>query len=472
MMGFLRNLLRLLLASAALAGGIYLSSDAFARSWREFVILQMAERGLHLDFERLVLNPFGGLVAQDVRVFSGADHRRVLVAVDRLNLDFDLGKLLERKVIVEELELRNANLALPVDPEAEDGTVIELKDMSARAFLLEGHLDVRQAEGTLSGVRLKITGDITLPPKKEDQPQDKKEPTAMERLQSLREHRQLIQKGLDWLKRFEFATAPQVTVEVHGSVARASEMTAKLFFEAQELRYGSYVCRELLAEAEYNAGLIDLTRLQLRDQTGEVLVSAAWRIGTEDLRFNLTSSANLPGLAEAFLNNDNLREVVFYEPPHLALRGVWHVGGPFAQHKRPVQVIGRLECGRFHSRGEVFNGIAANIGVAPEGVYLRDVLLRHQTGTLEAQALVHETEGVKYRAVLRMDPKVFAPFSRQEQTRELLRRFEFGAKSEIYFAIEGSGPVLDPQECLNVGRGKIKHFVYRGVPVEEMAADV
>ncbi|MDZ4290024.1 MAG: AsmA-like C-terminal region-containing protein [Prosthecobacter sp.] len=462
----------MLLASGLLAGIIYLSTDAFAKTWREFVIAQMAERGLHLDFERLVLNPFGGLVAQEVRIFSAADHQQVLAAVDRLNLDFDLGKLLERKVIVEELELRNANLALPVDPESDDQTVIELKDLSARAFLLEGHLDVRQAEGTLSGIRLNLTGDITLPPKKPEAPGDPKQPTTMQRLESLREHRQLIRKGLDWLQRFEFAAAPRVTVEVHGTVERPAEMTAKVFFEAQELRYGSYVCRELLAEAEYNAGLIDLTRLQLKDRTGEVLVSASWRMGAEDLRFNLTSSADLPGLAEAFLNSDNLREIVFYEPPHLALRGLWHVGGPLAQNKRPVQVIGRLECGRFSSRGEVFNGLSANIGVAPEGVYLRDVLLRHQTGTLEAQALIHDTEGVRYRAVLRMDPRVFAPFSKQEQTRELLRRFEFTPKSEIYFAIEGSGPVFDPQQCLNLGRAEVKHFAYRGMAVEAAEADV
>jgi hypothetical protein len=461
----------MLLASALLAGAIYLSTDAFARKWRQFVIAQLAERGLHLDFERLVLNPFGGLIAREVRIFSGADHQRVLAAVDRMNLDFDLGKLLERKVSVEELELRNANIALPVDPDSADTPVIELKDMSARAFLLEGHLDVRQAEGTLSGIRLSLLGDITLPPKKTDE-EKKDEPSAMERIQSLREHRQLIQKGLEWLKRFEFAATPRVTVEVHGSVERPSEMTAKVFFEARELRYGAYVCHELLAEAEYNAGLIDLTRLQLRDATGEVLVSAAWRFGSDALRFHLTSSADLPGMAEAFLNNDNLREIVFYEPPHLALNGVWYVGGPFAGNKRPVQVIGRLECGRFSTRGEIFDGLAANIGVAPEGVYLRDVLLRHETGTLEGQLLIHETDGVRYRATLRMDPRAFIPFSRQEQTRELLRRFEFDGKSDIFFTIEGTGPVFDPQQCVNRGRGLIKHFVYRGVPVEEMAADV
>jgi hypothetical protein len=473
MLGFLRNLFRLLLASAALAAGIYLTSDAFARNWRNFVVRQLAERGLHLEFKRLVLNPFGGLIAREVKIFNGPGHDRVLAAVDRLHLDFDFGKLLEKKVIVEELELRDANISLPVDPEAENETLIELRDMNARVLLLEGRLDIRKAEGTLSGVRLRLSGDITLPPKKdEEKKEDKKKATALERLQNLREHRQLMQQGLDWLNRFQFASSPVVTVEVHGSVERPEEMSAKLFFEAQELRYGSYVCRELLAEAEYNAGLIDLTRVQLRDKTGEVLISAVWRIGAEDLRFHLTSSADLPGLAEAFLNNDNLREVVFYEPPHLALHGVWHVGGSFADHKRPVQVIGRLECGRFSSRGEIFESLAANIGVAPEGVYLRDVLLKHETGSLEAQALVHETEGVRYRAVLRMDPRVFMPFSKQEQTRELLRRFEFSRESEIFFMIEGQGPEFDPQACLNKGRGDLKRFVYRGVPVEEMEADV
>jgi len=470
----IRRVFKLCVASALLGGMVYAGSDAFSRHWREFIVGQLAERGLHLEVGRLLLNPFGGLIAREVRVFTGEDRLHVLASVDKLNLDFDYGKLLDKMFVVDGLELNHASVSLPVNDPNGGETMIQLEDLSARAFLRKGVLEIRQAKGTLSGIQLSITGMLTLPGKKEDEvPKLKVDSLSMtQQIQLINSHHRRIQRGVDWLNRFKFDSAPQIRLEVNGDLDRPAELAARLFFEASGLRYDSYVCEELLAEAEFNAGLIDLTRLIIKDSTGQVNASATWRMGTPDLRFQMTSSADLPGLAQAFLSSDNLREIVFYGTPHLALNGVWYVDGPLSQGKRPVQVTGRLDCGRFSTRGAVFNGLEANIGVAPEGVYIRDLLLRHETGTLTAQALSHETEGFRYRAVLRMDPNAFLPFAQMRQTREIISRFQFNPESNIYFEVEGAGPKPDLQICLNKGRGDIRNFRYRGVDIVQMVADV
>ena len=159
--------------------------------------------------------------------------------------------------------------------------------------------------------------------------------TTMQKMQSLHDHRLRIRRGLDWLKRFHFTQAPKLSLELHGSLDRFTEMDARLFFDAEGLSYEGYTCEELRAEVEYESGFVDLTRFHLKDRLGELNASATWMMGAEDLRFHLTSSADLTGLAETFLDSDNLREIVFYEPPHLALEGVWHVDGPLAKHKTP-----------------------------------------------------------------------------------------------------------------------------------------
>ncbi len=470
---FLFGVIKLVLTSGLLAGVVYVSTDAFGNSWRGFVIKEMAARGLHLDFGSLILNPVGGILASDVRVFDDADHKRVLVAMDRLNLDFNLGKLMEKQFVLEGLELSHTNVTLPVDPESDSPTVIEIEDLSARAFLTEGRLELQQAEGTLSGIVLSISGELLLPQKKTTPAvQADTTPTAMQKMQGLRDHRQRIRRGLDWLKRFQFAKAPRLNLDLHGSLDRLNEMTARLYFDAEGLSYEGYACKELRAEAEYNAGFVDLTRFHLKDRLGEVNASATWMMGAEDLRFHLTSSADLPGLAQTFLNSDNLREVVFYEPPHLALEGVWHVDGPMSKHKRPVQVTGSLDCGRFSTRGEVFDGVAAKIGVAPEGVYIRDLLLRHKTGTLTAQTLVHEAQGCRYQLVVRMDPNAFLPFSKLKATRDIIQRFQFTPESSINLELNGVGPEPDPQKCVNTGHGDLRRFKYRGLYLEELQADL
>ena len=470
---FLNGVIKLVLTSGLLAGVIYVSTDAFGTSWREFVIKEMAGRGLHLDFDRLILNPIGGIVARDVQVFADADHKQVLVAIDRLNLDFNFGKLLEKQFVLEGLELSHTNVTLPVDPESASPTVIEIEDLSARAFLSEGRLELQQSEGTMSGIVLSVSGELLLPPEPAVGSKPEAESTTtMQKVQALHNHRLRIRRGLDWLKRFEFAKAPRLSLEVHGSLDRMTEMNAKLYFDAEGLGYEGYACKELRAEAEYNAGFVDLTRLHLKDHLGEVNASATWMMGADDLRFHLTSSADLPGLAQTFLNSDNLREIVFYESPHFALEGVWHVDGPLSKHKRPVQVTGSLDCGRFSTRGEVFDGVKTMIGVAPEGVYIRDLLLRHKTGTLSAQTLVHETQGCRYQLTLRMDPNAFLPFAKMKATRDIIQRFQFTPESSINFVLNGVGPEPDPQKCLNTGHGDLRHFKYRGLELDELQADV
>lgn len=473
MLRFIRNLIKLVVASGMLAGLIFVSTDSFGNSWRTFLIKEMAQRGLYLDFSRLILNPLGGIIAQDVQIFADVDRKQVLVAMDRLNMDFDVGQLLEKKFVLEALELSHTNVTLPIDPESNEPTVIKIEDLSARAYLSEGRLELQEAEGTLSGIVLSLSGELLLPAKTAnfDQQAEPKQ-TAMQRVEGLRQHQVRIRRGLDWLKRFQFVQAPRIHLELHGSLDRLVDMTAHLFFESNGLSYEGYNCEELRADLDYNAGFVDLSRFHLKDRLGELNASATWMMGAEDLRFHLTSSADLPGLAQAFLNSDNLREIVFYEPPHLALEGLWYIGGPFSTHRRPVKVTGQLECGRFSTRGSVFDGVKASIGVAPEGVYIRDLVLRHETGTLAAQTMVHETNGCRYQIVARMDPNAFVPFAKMQKTREIIQRFQFSPESSIHFELNGVGPEPDPQKCLNTGRGDLRHFKYRGVELDELQADV
>lgn len=470
---FLRRMIKLGAASALLAAAVYAGTDAFGRRWRAFVIEQLAERGLYMDFRRLVLDPFGGMMARDVRLFSREDRQEVLVSVDRLRMDVEFGRLVERRFEVQGFELTEARLSIPVEPESENGAMIEVEGLNARAFLRERRLELRHAEGMVSGIKLRLFADLLLPAKKMEPEQEEKTSFSLqERMKVLENHQQRIVKALEWLDRFHFTTAPELTLEARGEMDKPLEMSVRMALEADRFSYGTYALRELVAEGEYQAGLLDLKRLFLKDETGTLNANGTWRMGAPEMKFHLTSSANLPALALAFLDNDNLREVVFYESPNLALDGIWHVRGELAGHKRPVQLTGSLDCGRFSTRGAVFDGISAKFGVAPEGVYIRDLLLRHQTGTLSAQALVHEREGFRYRAVLRMDPNAFLPFAQMEQTREIIRRFEFHPSSNIYFELEGAGDEADLQQCLNRGRGELRNFRYRGAEMELMSADV
>lgn len=469
MLRFLRRLLLFLVASFILAGGVYLNTTAFHERWHGFVTGELAQHGVHLNFERLTVNPFGGLVARGVKVFNDASKQHIVASVDQLNLDVDFGSLIEGRVKIDGLELSHASMALPVDPERPELTVIELKDLSARALLEERRLDIRHAEGLLSdGLHILISGVLELPESKSEQPG----PSAQERLSAIREHRVQIQHGLDWLARFRAPHVPTLNVKVSGALDRPQELKAELLFQADGLEFEDYVWKELVAEAEYDGGFVDLKRLHLVDHLGTLEATATWRIGADHLRFRLTSSADLPGLAQAFFSSEQLREVVFYEAPQLALEGKIFLNKKKPEDFLPAEVTGRLDCGRFGSRGEVFNSLSLTLGANPEGIFVRDALLKHKTGTLALDVMHHRTLGFKYNLALRMDPNVFLPFVLLPKTREIIQRFAFDETSQIDVQMACAGPTPNLRECPSSGHGVLRNFRYKDVPFDSAELDL
>lgn len=469
MLRFLRRLLLFLAASFVLAGGVYLNTTAFHERWHGFVTGELAQHGVHLNFERLTVNPFGGLVARGVKVFNDASKRHIVASVDRLNLDVDFGSLIEGRVKIDGLELSHASMALPVDPERPELTVIELKDLSARALLEERRLDIRHAEGLLSdGLHILISGVLELPESKSDQPG----PSAQERLSAIREHRVQIQHGLDWLARFRAPHVPTLNVKVSGALDRPQELKAELLFQADGLEFEDYVWKELVAEAEYDGGFVDLKRLHLVDHLGTLEATATWRIGADHLRFRLTSSADLPGLAQAFFSSEQLREVVFYEAPQLALEGNIFLNKKKPEDFLPAEVTGRLDCGRFGSRGEVFNSLSLTLGANAEGIFVRDALLKHKTGTLALDVMRHRSLGFRYNLELRMDPNVFLPFVLLPKTREIIQRFAFDETSQIDVRLSCAGPTTNLRECPSSGHGVLRNFSYKGVAFDSAEMDL
>lgn len=470
---FFSRLLKLAILGGIVLGGLYLTSETFARRWRDFLVTQLADRGVFLDFRRLTLDPFRGIVARDIRLFNDEHRSHLIAAIDRINIGFDIGKLLDGTVEVDALTLARTNVALPVDPDKPELAVVQISNLNARLFLMDDRLAIRQAEGDLEGIRLSVTGSLILP-KQAPEPERRKksQDAARKRLEFIRHNRQHVQTALQWLERFKFAQKPSVSIEVSGQVEKLQELHAQLTLSARGLGYGDYVCEEISAQAEYDGGLIDLTRLYVRDRLGVLDASGSWQMGGDEVNFRLASSADLPSLAAAFLNSDLLREVVFYEPSIVSMDGTWHVKGPKAAGSRPITMLGKMQCGRVATRGEIFDGLVANFGVDPSGFYVRDGVLRHKTGTLGFQVMFQQQQGLKYRAVLKMDPHAFIPFAKKENTRELIRRFGFGDNSTILVRAEGSGPDLTLVGMKSTGHAEFRDFSYRGVDFQSVEGDL
>src|SRR5436309_15265441 len=82
------------LALGAMAGGgWYLAKKGFGRKWRGLVVEELHKRGVEASVRRLTLDPFRGLVAQDVRIFNYKKHENTSPQISRISIDVNYAAL-------------------------------------------------------------------------------------------------------------------------------------------------------------------------------------------------------------------------------------------------------------------------------------------------------------------------------------------------------------------------------------------
>jgi hypothetical protein len=447
--------------------------------WKGFLQEQLTQRGIHMDFSQLFLHPLKGLVAREVKVYNEIKRERVLLTVDEILLDVDYTDLFYGHVGVEGLSLQHASLELPLVPEDPLSEALRLQKFSAQAMLQENQLIIQKAVGELAGVKVQLSGALDLSQATSEKLRGKGKPSTQEeralaadkRITFLRENRRALQDWLKWSERFQMPQPPELRIVVNGDLENVEDLDVKLQVKADSVKYEGYQCQALELEARYHAGYVELRKLVLKDNLGEFTANASCKSGSGKIQFHLDSSADLPSLARAFLDSDALHEIVFYDPPQLSVNGVWFIkGSRMAQSKPPLEAIAQIQCAKFATRGEIFEGASGQLFLSPEGHYARDVIIRHKSGSAAAQWM-SRPEGFRYEAVVKMDPATLVPFVGKE-TKEILNRFELQPDSTVIIKLAGDGPTPLWKDCVHEGSIQLSDFLYRDIPFKEGKTEV
>ncbi|MGH8100691.1 MAG: hypothetical protein ACREIW_05295, partial [Chthoniobacterales bacterium] len=159
--------------AALVSGGFYLAKKGFGQEWRTRVVEELHRRGVEASVGRLTLDPFRGLIAQDVRIFdykdrqSGRrlagetlDRESVLAVVSEISLDINYAAFFHRQPFLNALDIRNAQITLPL--KTADGKVVKarIKNLRAHVYFPPEQIYVSQAEGIFCGLRISVTGQL------------------------------------------------------------------------------------------------------------------------------------------------------------------------------------------------------------------------------------------------------------------------------------------------------------------------
>ena len=141
----------------------YLYRKGFSKSWREWLVDELRTRGVEVSFTKLIVEPFRGLVAKDVRIYQNASRKRVLAKVDEIVIEANYAHAARGEPFLNALTLVDASIDLPLDAKKPDGPAVRIEKLNTRLHLPPKQLLVARLEAEVFGVRVKAAGQLANP---------------------------------------------------------------------------------------------------------------------------------------------------------------------------------------------------------------------------------------------------------------------------------------------------------------------
>jgi hypothetical protein len=434
---------------------LWLHFAGLPRALHDPLIEAARREGLDIGFSRMRLSFLQGLVLDKVQLRAGRLPDQPEVAVDRAALSLDWRELLRGRVELTSLDLRGAQLYLPVASAGGVTRTLRLTKARARLMLADGLVRVPLARFNLQGIDVTASGQIALGAAPAPGPAAGLLPPEASR-------------AVEVLESLDFgATAPALEVEFNAvSGDPGALQLPRIRFEARQAAYGRGRLLDLRLEAAYRDGVLEIPLLAARDDPGGRLeFSGTWNLASGAAHGEAQSSLDpAPWLAE--LRPDGpWHELAFAKPPSLqASLEIRPEAGP------RLRVLGTADTGPFTFRGVAFRSLSSGFAWRDGELYASDILLRPAAGEIRADLMLRPDD-VKARVDCRADPLQLLPLL-PARAREDVRKMnlEFSDPPHLRFEAAGTSPApadLTARGTLELGRTAI-----HGSPLDRATAEV
>src|SRR5256886_14031213 len=373
-----RSILRLaivLIIAAAISGGWYLARKGFGGHTPARIVEELHPSGVEASIGRPTLNPFRGLVARKVRIFSYQDRTHTLAFISEIVLDINYAAFFHHQPFLNALDVRNAEVTLPLKGPQGKTEQPQLRRFHAHVYFPPEQIFVSQAEGILCGVRISAPGQLI---KRADyQPSP---PLSEEERQK---RLSIVRRIVTELQRFSFPNGPpSLQVKFSGDLAQLEDARAEATLQGDLLKRKDYEFRDFVAAAEWSNQTLNVSRCEWNDRLGGFVATANWSRQTNAADFQARSSLDLKTLLDAADAGGSLADGTFNSPP-----GIYVVGsGDFAGDERRIKLIGHAAVDNIAYKNLPLSECRAEFSWDGERTWLRDIRIRHPTGDLRAES--------------------------------------------------------------------------------------
>ena len=452
-----KRLTLLAVLALLLFGGWYLANKGFGRQWRTTVAEELRKRGVEASVRRLTVDPFRGLIAQDVRIYDFKNRDKPLAVISEVSLDINYAALLHRQPFINAVDVRDADVTFPNpggDPKA---PLAQLKRFRAHVYFPPEQIHISQAEGIFCGIRISATGQLIK--------RAAYRPTRVVSEAEWRQRMQLLQKIAAELQAFTYAgDTPTLQVQFSGDLAEMEDAHVEANLRGEQMRRGGYEIKSLRAAGEWSHRKLDIAQVTWSDAMGEFTGRASWSAATKQADLQAQSSINAQALLEAFGFGELLADVTLSTPPILEVSG----SANFGESPPRFSALGHIALGAFTYKTVPLLGLAADYSWDGQRTMLRDVRVRHASGEVIADVL--DTPGdFRLNVESSINPGALRGLA-PEGIRKFLGEWEWPRSPSLRLAIKGDS--RQPATWSGEGTLALPRTRFRGVWMNSATADV
>jgi hypothetical protein len=454
----LRSLVFLLVVAAILAaigGLVWMNHIGMPETLRTAIEKAVSKQGAHIKIGSLRYVPLKGVIASGLRVYAEPEHLHEISRLERVVLEFDKTRLARGLIHLNKVQLKDAQLFLPVDPTDPDSETLDVTGANG-TILMPGdrRLEVRNARGKIAGIAVTLNARII-------GYQQAAQPSADE--SNFGKRRELLAKIIGELGKWHFNEdePPELVIAMEGDANDRSSIRANVELQASDIEKNGHRLNHINATAELAGDLITLTSLHANDARGELDARADYEIDAREGRFDITSSLEIPQLLTAWAGLPALSQVV------IGGRQVVEAEGDFRlpEDKPPViRTTGHVRCGSVMFRGVLFDTVDASFSWKDGSLFLRDISLVRPDGAAQAKIMI-EWPLVRMEVHSTLPVPVYRPFVVGIPLENVLNDFTEREGAEVDIHLEGGFDGSNRAAWAYTGRGAVKNLNYKGVPV-------
>lgn len=446
-----------ILGAALLGGGWYLAKKGFGRHWRNQITQELRKHGVEARIRRLTLDPFRGLVARDVRIFDYKKRENTLAVISEIALDINYAALLHHQPFLNAVDIRNAQVSLPLERVERKIDKAQLKNFRAHVYFPPEQIYVSQAEGIFCGVRISATGQLI---KRENyQPSP---PLTEEQWQK---RLSILRRIVTELQQFSFPRSrPSLQFKFTGDVAQLENARVEATLRGELLRRGKYEMRDLFGAVEWSNQQLNVAQFEWKDGAGSFSGHASWSRQTGAAEFQARSDIELKTFLESLGFVEVVREITFNTAPVIEFSG----SANFGEGKPRLKILGHAKIGDFAYRALPLSDLSADFSWDGERTLLRDVRVRSQEGELTAD-LFEAPDDFRLNIESTINPAALGALNLPDLNK-LLAEWEWQRSPKIHLTIRGQD--RHPSSWRGNGTVELDRTRFRGIWMNNARADV